>query len=600
VVIRNVGPVKSLDIELGDLTIFIGPPNTGKSITAKSVYALLLPLDKHARSAVLRYLEKNVSEALLKIVDIVSEYSALLVSMSILFSAMHKYFTDDIILIIKEILLRICKDHRLEVSEQHIKISCVLETDMLSISHDFLEYYTEFLKMITPISESSDIKVDNISIISLEDYIKISLVHIFPAEITLTIPKTLARYLTESLRKELLLTFRKALDLSNIFLKILENTILNIRIEDPYKITLECISEKAPISLTEDVYRYLFNMVRGLRNIATYTKRERTIPTWRHKDRTVLRILTYLAGDFNIKLLPQLQEKICEKILENMVQILQNETKFRNLIFVPYCRQLISNIFSPLYPLYRVEDLEDILNILSGPLHISFLRHATDGITVLEKISKESSENKYVNDLLTILRSIIIGSVKVRQGKIFYEDYRGVEVPISKASALVVDTLSLLLPLLPYVPDEDRSTLAIIEEPESQVHPYGQVLLGIFLALLSAYGTRLIVTTHSGLLVYILYVLKSMNIDHLSLCDIVRRLYEVLKVPYTIEELSPIFSTLLNNIRDMKLKVYLFNYDGIPREVEIEKLGETIPTITDIPSLVMDWVIDIIMKKRSE
>jgi energy-coupling factor transporter ATP-binding protein EcfA2 len=41
--IRNVGPVKNADIELASMTVFIGPNNSGKSVAATALYALLTP-----------------------------------------------------------------------------------------------------------------------------------------------------------------------------------------------------------------------------------------------------------------------------------------------------------------------------------------------------------------------------------------------------------------------------------------------------------------------------------------------------------------------------------------------------------------------------
>jgi predicted ATPase len=37
-VIRNFGPVQEADVEIKDLTVFVGPQATGKSITAQLLY----------------------------------------------------------------------------------------------------------------------------------------------------------------------------------------------------------------------------------------------------------------------------------------------------------------------------------------------------------------------------------------------------------------------------------------------------------------------------------------------------------------------------------------------------------------------------------
>jgi len=48
--IEGLGPIRKAELDLGDVTVLLGPPNVGKSYTLKAIYSLLLPLDR-----VLRY-----------------------------------------------------------------------------------------------------------------------------------------------------------------------------------------------------------------------------------------------------------------------------------------------------------------------------------------------------------------------------------------------------------------------------------------------------------------------------------------------------------------------------------------------------------------
>ncbi len=43
--ITNLGPIKEIDMDLGDITVIIGPPNSGKSFTLKALYTKLLLFD---------------------------------------------------------------------------------------------------------------------------------------------------------------------------------------------------------------------------------------------------------------------------------------------------------------------------------------------------------------------------------------------------------------------------------------------------------------------------------------------------------------------------------------------------------------------------
>ena len=47
--IKKVGPIQDLKIELGDITMLLGRPNSGKSYTLRSMYWFLQILDEKAQ-----------------------------------------------------------------------------------------------------------------------------------------------------------------------------------------------------------------------------------------------------------------------------------------------------------------------------------------------------------------------------------------------------------------------------------------------------------------------------------------------------------------------------------------------------------------------
>ncbi len=46
--IQKLGPLRESEIELGNITVFLGPPNSGKSYALKALYSALIPLDYFA------------------------------------------------------------------------------------------------------------------------------------------------------------------------------------------------------------------------------------------------------------------------------------------------------------------------------------------------------------------------------------------------------------------------------------------------------------------------------------------------------------------------------------------------------------------------
>ena len=49
--INKLGSVRKAELELGDITVLIGPPNVGKSYSLKALYANLLMLDPTTRNS---------------------------------------------------------------------------------------------------------------------------------------------------------------------------------------------------------------------------------------------------------------------------------------------------------------------------------------------------------------------------------------------------------------------------------------------------------------------------------------------------------------------------------------------------------------------
>jgi len=45
--VKELGPIRDSEVELGDVTLFLGPPNTGKSYTLRAIYAKLFPLNDY-------------------------------------------------------------------------------------------------------------------------------------------------------------------------------------------------------------------------------------------------------------------------------------------------------------------------------------------------------------------------------------------------------------------------------------------------------------------------------------------------------------------------------------------------------------------------
>jgi len=79
--VDRLGPLKGSTIEFGDLTLLLGPPNSGKSYTLKSLYVKLFPLDSYTRRFVYDAVLGSVSSALPNIESVLHSATELLLKL---------------------------------------------------------------------------------------------------------------------------------------------------------------------------------------------------------------------------------------------------------------------------------------------------------------------------------------------------------------------------------------------------------------------------------------------------------------------------------------------------------------------------------------
>ena len=60
--IKRLGPINEAKLELGDITVLIGPPNVGKSYTLKALNSSLIMLDPTARNYLLKQILLDIIE----------------------------------------------------------------------------------------------------------------------------------------------------------------------------------------------------------------------------------------------------------------------------------------------------------------------------------------------------------------------------------------------------------------------------------------------------------------------------------------------------------------------------------------------------------
>lgn len=64
--IERLGPIRKSKLRLGDITLFLGRPNTGKSYVLRAIYSTLAPLDPYFLSQIKKFLINALTERLIR------------------------------------------------------------------------------------------------------------------------------------------------------------------------------------------------------------------------------------------------------------------------------------------------------------------------------------------------------------------------------------------------------------------------------------------------------------------------------------------------------------------------------------------------------
>ena len=254
------------------------------------------------------------------------------------------------------------------------------------------------------------------------------------------------------------------------------------------------------------------------------------------------------------------------------------------IVYAAYGRSIVTQAL--LYTMLRPEKLlypaiEEALGSRNLPA-LSLFGAITRGYRILVE------DEEVRREVLRIFSVLLGGEVRLAPGSIEYIS-GGARVPLHFASALVGEVAGLMLASAPLV---RNGGILLVEEPEAQLHPRMHVLLPIVFYALAARGVRVVLTTHSDILVSVaaaLTVLADRGAERLrEAVETLLEKFPLIEPPReTVEYLS---SLLSERVPRMKIRFYYVG-GGKARELEPREVLQGIPSMSEVLHELTQWYL---------
>ncbi len=555
--IENLGPIRSADLEIGDITVVFGPPNTGKSYTLRALYASTLMLDQYAREFELR--------------DLIGTYDAVNLPLNLRGSLRALYVL---------LVLHALGHERLD--DQELNLTEILKelTGAESVRWSFQNGTLNFTARA-----SSDIPVDSLLAPTMDFYRDIVLVRDdSELDSSVSVPELLdliAEISAEPRRyvKNFADSRRIASCKVNVSFSMRPEGIVAVALELTFSMRADGkAAEKILSKRAMEIFKEIAPSAENLKA---------TVSEIVHRAGRPGHVLgSILPYSIELWLNNMFWRFIDESICQPLAAAHAESYGLEEVRFIPFGRSIAINQLELLSqePIRRHRLAYGMVYESDVVLH-SYISWLSLGRSMI-------AEGSYDDEAVELFLPVL-------QGRLLYERSRGLSyftgactVPINAASALAGEVAGILLPVLSTRP---RSRI-IIEEPEAQLHYSAQLLMGLTLAALaSKYGHEVIFSTHSDLVVLILAYIKTHRPSGKKIRELVEKLLEVQRLPVEGDSLE-LLSEYAARAGDLDIRFYYYGpeQDGVQvSEVPVDALTRHIPSLTDVIDILLEWAIGL-------
>jgi len=565
--IDHLGLINEAILKFGDISIILGPPNTGKSYTLRALYHSLIIFDKDIVKQAMYDLIIDEFNDFVKKLDIkISEtFTTLfkLLSKHLVTKHSRRHIIDlnEIESLEKNILENIEKDIKLLNKENNTSLF-ILERPQKEEN----AYNTNFDIQVN-INEQKEIDVNNL-IIRFKEHLENSKYEFLP----INDEKTKIR-----LNKYELPDFKiLIMDLLNQFVneklyfetrssRFISSKFVSRRIKEIKQGKIEICSSITDNKLTiTGSAKYLVNIPLFLTRTTVYKDDPYFYESYFDLSRTIRRYV----------------RKIIYEHFSESFELYISESPIKEVIFIPFGR-------TPLIYLLEYDFLAEIMDNL---ILNSYLIKLKKGIQLLSK--KDRPE-----DIIKLFASVIQGDIKYDKltKKLRYQKYNSPDLPIEFSSALASEIAGILLPVLTLPPN----SFIIIEEPEAQLHYSAQILMALVLVALSKkYGHKIIFSTHSDIFTITFAYLEKLNYNKNDIIKLIKDLLSVQGITVNSEQVDIVANFLSSEKEEISVKYYYYE-PSLEEGVRImqkssEMIMEEVPGITNVTEILASWALNVI------
>jgi len=560
--IENLGPIRAADLEVGDITVIFGPPNTGKSYTLKALYALTLMLDEAAREF---ELQRDLEEVARR-----PTYPSLIDAIHVLsiiamFYKMNLNLTPDEVKALHKSFEKITGVETVDWRVENDNIFVTLKSGVSVNLSESLRTRMNTLWNILPLKHDTKIKIEGIlPMLKLSEIIFESLKQ----------PYTFERMFQDD---EQGIALRLSVSLKSEHKEAIKVTS---------EITLSC-NMKSPIlerSLREAKVKRLKKLLdsRDFHAIIKDLIRDRY---W-HDVYSHLRYLILQRFEI-IEPVRKIVKKFVEESIGKPLELAYRDSfGIQAVRFIPFGRSpIICQLeYISKEPFLRTKDFMQSF-YGSDILLYSYISWLSRGRAKL-------AEKEYDEKVIKLFKPVLQGELTYDKIiGLIYKGYR-YSIPIRWASALAGEVTGILLPILA----TPSKSMIIIEEPESQLHYSAQILMALTLASLSSeYNHKLVFSTHSDLFALVLAYIKKYKPSEEEIKELIRKILKMQKIRVTKTLLEPLAKATLK-AKDLEINFYY--YEPTKEGVKVSKkdaseIIKRVPSLTDVIDEFASWALSL-------